>query len=162
MPPVNPLSIWRRRFAGVVAGGAILCGAVARLALRPPPGTAWQAQVISQLGSKPVAASSETAIDRAVFEKNLWMPLAKPGAFDAAAAEKPKPKELPIEVDLIGISEVNGSLVAALYDRRADRLVLAKSGDAFAGAQVAEITRDQVTLQRGSEQKVLVRRRPGS
>lgn len=162
MPSVNPLSDWRRRFAGVVAGGAILCGAAALLALRPPPGTAWQAQEIFQPGSKPVAASSETSIDRAVFEKSLWMPLSKPGSADLAAAAIPKPKELPLEVDLIGISDVNGALVAALYDRRADRLALAKSGDSFAGAQVADVTHDQVTLQRGSEQKVLVRRRPGS
>ena len=108
-----------------------------------------------------MSVSSEVALDRAVFEKSLWMPLAKPGGPDAAATEKPKPKELPLEVDLIGISDVNGTLVAALYDRRADRLVLAKSGDSFAGAQVAEVTREQVTLQRGGEQKILVRRRPG-
>jgi hypothetical protein len=103
----------------------------------------------------------EDAIDRAVFEKCLWMPLSKTGAADLAAAAIPKQKELPLEVDLIGISEVNGSLVAALYDRRADCLVMAKCGDSCAGAHVAEITRDQVTLQRGAEQKVLVRRRPG-
>jgi hypothetical protein len=103
----------------------------------------------------------EGAIDRAVFEKSLWMPLSKPGAPDLTAAAIPKPKELPLEVDLIGISEVNGSLVAALYDRRADCLDMAKSGDSFAGAHVSEVTRDQVTLQRGAEQKILVRRRPG-
>jgi hypothetical protein len=159
---VNPLSIWRRRFVGVVVAGAILGSAVALWAMRPPLHTEWQAENLPRPESKSTSAPTECAIDRSVFEKSLWMPLTKPGTADLAAAVIPKPKELPLEVDLIGISEVNGSLVAALYDRRADRMVLAKSGDSFAGVQVAEVTRDQVTLQRGAEQKVLVRRRPGS
>jgi hypothetical protein len=123
--------------------------------------TEWRSPSAPVPESKSTPAPTEGAIDRADFEKNLWMPLTKPGAPDVAAAAIPMSKELPLEVDLIGISEVSGSLVAALYDRRADRMVLAKSGDSFAGVQVAEVTRDQVTLQRGAEQKVLVRRRPG-
>jgi hypothetical protein len=161
VPPTNPLSTWRRRFAGVVVAGAALCGAVTRWATGRLSRAEWQSPNALVSESKAPPAPTEGAIDRVVFEKNLWMPLTKPGTADLAAAAIPKPKELPLEVDLIGISEVNGSLVAALYDRRADRLVLAKSGDSFAGAQVAEVTRDQVTLQRGAEQKVLVRRRPG-
>lgn len=106
-------------------------------------------------------AEPVAAVDRAVFEKSLWASFQKPGEADAAAAEKAKPKELPLDVDLVGVSELDGVLVAALYDRRADRLILAKSGESIAGATVAEVTKDQVTLKRGGEQKVLVRRRPG-
>jgi hypothetical protein len=161
VPPVNPVSTWRQRFSGVAVAGATLCGAVTLWATGRLPHAEWRSPSAADSESKSPAAPTERAIDRAVFEKNLWMSITKPGASDLAEAAVPKPKELPLEVDLIGISEVNGSLVAALYDRRADRLVVAKSGDSFAGAQVSEVTRDQVTLQRGAEQKVLVRRRPG-
>jgi hypothetical protein len=161
LSPANPLSTWRRRFAGVVVVGAVLCSAVTLWATGRLSRAEWHSPSASVSESKSILAPTEGAIELAVFEKNLWMPLTKPGAPDVAAAAIPMSKELPLEVDLIGISDVNGSLVAALYDRRADRLVLAKSGDSFAGAHVADVTRDHVTLQRGVEQKVLVRRRPG-
>ena len=120
MPPVNPLSIWRRRFAGVVVAGVTLSGAVAEWAMRTPPRAEWKDPSLPRSESRPTPVSSEATIDRAVFEKNLWMPLSKPGSADLSAVAIPKPKELPLEVDLIGISDVNGALVAALYDRRAD------------------------------------------
>lgn len=160
--PRDPLRTWRRRLAVTLVAVAVALVSIGAWALKAPPQWVWQESPVNKgATTKETRSEAVAAVDRAVFEKSLWVTFQKPGAAEAAAAETQKRKELPLEVDLIGVSEFGGALVAALYDRRADRLFLLKSGESIAVATVAEVTRDQVTLKRGSEQKVLIRRRPG-
>lgn len=157
----DPLATWRRRFVAVAGASLLVIGGVGVWAMGPVARSEWQVRASTATVAPARVADAASPVDRAAFEKNLWASLTKPGALDAAAAAKEKPRELPLEIDLVGVTDVNGTLVAALYDRRADRLLLVKSGESVAGAEVSEITKDQVTLKRGVEQKVLARRRPG-
>jgi hypothetical protein len=61
-----------------------------------------------------------------------------------------------------GVTSPDGTLVAALYDRRADRLRLVRQGERVLDVEVAELSVERLRLTRGDQELVLVRRRPGS
>ena len=81
------------------------------------------------------------------------------GGLAAIAKAEAERKKLPLEIELIGVTEDGGVLVAALYDRRSDRLLLVKNGDEIEGAKVSALTRDRVELTRDGGSLVLARTR---
>lgn len=158
-------SIWQRRFAATCVGGALVAGGLMLWALAPLPVQFDEIAIVRQ----PIAATSSSSeperprvLDRQPFTRQLWWTLPKPtdAAANEAAAKLAK-ESLPLELDLIGVSDVDGTLVAALYDRRADRLRLVRQGERFLEADVAEVTRERVRLTRQDGELLLTRRRPG-
>lgn len=157
----DPLRRWRRRCVALAAGAAAVSIPTAAWALRSLPRDELQPAHAIEAASIAVASTEEgPAIDRSVFERNLWWVLPKSGQA-LGTEQAPKPAILPIAVDLIGVISVDGELVAALYDRRAQRLLLVRNGETVAEAKVSEVSNDRVTLTRADGELVLVRRRPG-
>jgi hypothetical protein len=165
----DPLRAWHRRLVATCAGGAVLIVPLAAWALRPlsadagpatPPAATTPTATIAHDGGGD--APSLPVIDRSVFDRSLWSHLPKrdsPAIDDAAP--KPAPA-LPLELEWIGVTSIDGTLVAALYDRRADRLRLVRQGERVLDAEVAELSVERLRLTRGDQELVLVRRRPGS
>jgi hypothetical protein len=137
----------------------VLSSAVGTWALRPVSRVEWKAPV-----ARPRVAGTKkdevATVDRSVFERELWRELPKTADLETAK-EPAKPAVLPLEVDLVGVTSVDGKLVAALYDRRHDRLLLVKHGEKVDGAEVTELTSDRVTLERSGAKLTLARRRAG-
>lgn len=161
-PPADPLAAGRRRFALLLGAAAVVLAPIGVWAFRPlvPPALVEPSHGTERLPPSPTAPVEDlAALDRAPFEKNLWWELPKPDALIPSGKTAPAAPASSIEVDLIGVSEVDGVLVAALFDRRANRLRLVRDGDAIADASVAAITRDSVRLARGDAELVLHRRR---
>ena len=156
----DPLRTWRTRFLALVAGATCLLLPTVAWALRELPRSERHLSA-NEPEMATVRSLGEVAmVDRSVFDRNLWWELPK-SSQTTDTAQVPKPAVLSIEVDLIGVITIDGALVAALYDRRANRLLLLRHGETIADAEVSELTNDRVTLSRGDGQLVLVRRRPG-
>lgn len=154
---------WQRRFFAVLVGGVVTATALASWAFAPMLRSAHSGATPPPLRVASAAAQPERRpLDRADFDKRLWWVLPKPIDSESAAEEAKPPATLPLELELIGITEVEGTLVAALYDRRAARLRLVRQGETIAEAHVAEVSKDKVRLTRGDGELLLLRRRPGS
>jgi hypothetical protein len=145
----------------VLLGGTVMASAaVGTWALQPSPRAEWKASTVRPSPVSSVKSDDVAAIDRSVFERALWRELPNPTSAETTK-EPAKPTVLPLELDLIGVTSVDGKLVAALYDRRHDHLMLVKHGEKIEGAEVTELTADRVTLTRAGAQLVLSRKRAG-
>ena len=149
----------------ICVGGALLAGGLMVWAFAAKPIEDDEVKIARQpttTTSSAMAPVHLRDVDRKPFTRQLWWTLPKPA--DAATKEndaKPAPQVLPLELDLIGVSEVDGAFVAALYDRRADRLRLVRQGERVSEADVVEVTRERVRLTRKDGELLLTRRRPG-
>jgi len=83
-------------------------------------------------------------IDPAVFDARLWNPAA--GAAVASAEVAPTLAAAPLRLQLVGVIEENGQLVAALYDPDKDELRLVRDGMSIGQERVTGITLAGVTL----------------
>lgn len=156
----EPLRIWRWRCFALACVAIAASVAAAVWALRPLPRAESPTPFMEVASATVPVADEVVALDRSVFDRNPWWVLPNPGE-ELGSTPTPKPQALPLAIDLVGVLSVNGALVAALYDRGADRLLLVRHGEAIADAKVSELTNDRVTLTRGEGELVLVRRRPG-
>ena len=162
--PIDPRRVWSRatRATGLLGGSVV--GVAAAWAFAP-----LDRRILS---TNPSGARTATAnpvatptvrgkIDVTAFDAVLWSktPVLAPDAIgDVDRAKKP-PADL--HIDLIGITDEAGYLVAALYDRDRDRVLLVKDGDELmGGTRVKKLTLDEVVLNRGTEEIALARKRP--
>lgn len=164
----DPLRAWQRRLVASGALGLALVLASASFAIRLPNEADGEA-ARGSLATAPKEHAVEppaplAAVDRAAFDRRLWSTLTLPDADAKAAktAAQAAAPALPLELDLVGVTSVDGVLVAALYDRRADLLRLVRQGERVLDADVEELSAERVRLTRGGAELVLVRRRPGS
>ncbi len=140
----------------------MLGGALAQWALSPLPATDDVLEKDVPTEAAPAAVADKVlAVDRRAFERQLWWVLPKLDATTKSDASAQPPPALPLELDLIGVTEVGGVLIAALYDRRADRLRLVRQGERIEDADVVEVTTERVRLTRQDGELLLTRRRPG-
>jgi tRNA A37 threonylcarbamoyltransferase TsaD len=106
--------------------------------------------------------TARAQLDVKAFEAALWSKAPVLAADAAAEAERAKRATVDLHVDLIGVTDEAGHLVAALYDRDRDRVLLVKDGDEIpllGGARVKKLTLDEVVLRRGEQELALARRR---
>jgi hypothetical protein len=162
--PIDPRRAWRR---AAWATGLLGSGVVAAAA-------AWAFQPIDRrlaatndsetkrtAASSSAASSGRARVDLKAFDATLWSKTPVVATDAVADAERAKRAPVDLHVNLIGITDEGGHLVAALYDRDRDRVLLVKDGDELiGGARVKRLTLDEVVLKRGSEEIALARRRP--
>jgi len=158
----DPVTTWGRRCLALGVGATALLAPTGTWALKTLPPRAWTAPAVPASSAKHPRNDALPAVDRSAFERDLWWTLPAPGAANATAEQATtKPTALPLGLDLVGVTDLGGTLIAALYDRRADRLLLVRHGESVLGAQVLELTRERVTLVHADGELVLTRRRPG-
>jgi hypothetical protein len=100
------------------------------------------------------------ALDRAAFDAVLWSRPPEPSKPEPTEqAERAAP---PPELLLLAITREGDQRVAALYDKRLNRVVLAQSGDAFADVTITAITDSTVEFAWGERRSQLVLRKDES
>jgi len=99
------------------------------------------------------------SLEITAFEAQLWIPPPKVVTEEKQEAPPPTP---PPELVLLAITQEGNQRVAALYDKRQNRVFLAQVGDTVASALVAEITDAAVELQHGEQRSHLVLRKDNS
>jgi len=83
------------------------------------------------------------SLDPAAFVAQLWTPPPPPVTMHVEAAVKQAP---PPDLILLAISHEGNRRVAALYDKRLNRVFLAEVGDALSAVTVTDITESAVEL----------------
>lgn len=164
--PIDPRrALWRVAGAVALLGGGVTLAAAAwafaPLDRRSPRFARSGAPLTTAKEAGGNAARAQ--VDVKAFDAALWSkaPVLAPDA--AAEAERAKRATVDLHVDLIGVTDENGQLVAALYDRDHDRVLLVKDGDELplgGGARVKKLTLDEVVLRHGEQEVALARRRP--
>ena len=154
----DPLVGWRRRTAVLVFGSLALVTPALAWALLPLSGESDSPPISSSLSPATPTVEEVVTFDCSAFQAVLWTIPSTTRSALPAPQEEPQ-KRLPLELDLVGVSAADGALIAALYDRQADRLLLVRDGEEALGARVTRLSQDQVDLTRDDAKLVIARRR---
>lgn len=112
----------------------------------------------TQTTTEEAANSSLVTLDTSGFAAQLWTPTPKVIAEESPVSPPPPPPELV----LLAITLQDEQRIAAIFDKRQNRVFLAHIGDAVASVIIADITDAAVELVHGEQRSWLSLRRDQS
>ncbi len=147
---------------GRLPRGIVLSAIFGFFAVVIAAGWAWRAPNLAPLPSVDVTSSTPTVNsdppevppDARCFQVELWRSFPKQDTAENQAANDPlgaqRGRVVPLQVELVGITQDPVCLYAAVYDREHDRLFMVKEGDQLKRHTVSSVRLDGIDVQSGN------------